>query len=64
MGGVSPWWWAVAAALTAAGLALPLDAVTGWCCPPSGSGPYFPLLALLLLGAPFLAAGARRRLTT
>ncbi|MFE7498465.1 hypothetical protein ACFU6O_05115 [Streptomyces albidoflavus] len=32
-GGVSPWWWAVAAALTVAGLALPLDAVTGLVLP-------------------------------
>ncbi|MEY6565228.1 hypothetical protein AB8B12_09840 [Streptomyces sp. PGLac3x] len=33
VGGVSPWWWAVAAALTVAGLALPLDAVTGLVLP-------------------------------
>ncbi|MFF9544773.1 hypothetical protein ACF1B4_14430 [Streptomyces albidoflavus] len=32
-GGVSPWWWAVAAALTVAGLTLPLDAVTGLVLP-------------------------------
>ncbi|MFJ7001317.1 hypothetical protein ACIQWY_15210 [Streptomyces albidoflavus] len=32
-GGVSPWWWAVAAALTLAGLTLPLDAVTGLVLP-------------------------------
>ncbi|MFE6719965.1 hypothetical protein ACFVDU_20595 [Streptomyces albidoflavus] len=33
VGGVSPWWWAVAAALTVAGLTLPLDAVTGLVLP-------------------------------
>ncbi|RZD86705.1 hypothetical protein [Streptomyces albidoflavus] len=33
VGGVSPWWWAVAAALTLAGLTLPLDAVTGLVLP-------------------------------
>ncbi|WP_127450470.1 hypothetical protein [Streptomyces sp. B29(2018)] len=32
-GGVSPWWWAVAAALTVAGLTLPLDALTGLVLP-------------------------------
>ncbi|MFE0497696.1 hypothetical protein ACFW2M_23750 [Streptomyces albidoflavus] len=33
VGGVSPWWWAVTAALTVAGLTLPLDAVTGLVLP-------------------------------
>ncbi|MGW3040641.1 hypothetical protein ACWC9T_11490 [Kitasatospora sp. NPDC001159] len=31
--GVSPWWWAVAGALTVAGFALPMDAVTGMLLP-------------------------------
>ncbi|GAA2524796.1 hypothetical protein ACPCK9_15790 [Streptomyces koyangensis] len=33
VGGVSPWWWAVAAALTVAGLAVPADLVTGLVLP-------------------------------
>ncbi|MEV7771717.1 hypothetical protein [Kitasatospora sp. NPDC086791] len=31
--GVSPWWWAVAGALTVAGFALPMDTVTGMLLP-------------------------------